>query len=278
MIDTNSIIEELRESRPEYDEAHAIVELVRSVGDTLERMRKRKGLSQAEMATLLGVTPGRVSQLESGTVRNAPSLSVLAQYARHCGEQIVIAPASEREMPAGRPCNISAATSAKIEENIVSLREEIRSLRMSMPREAMAVQKEEWAEPVPWLRRLRRRGKPRNLHYGSQPESDDLQADPAYGLPEPAADWAQAHDASAEQSVSAEDRLTAYLDASGAVIDARTLQGVEFAAMNVLEVAGRHYVKVSAAQHGKEGEVKLTFKLKQEDQAPAALAARSEKT
>src|SRR5579864_1042978 len=134
MIDTNSLIEELRESRPEYDEAHAIVELVRSVGDTLERMRKRKGLSQAEMAKLLEVTPGRISQLESGTVRNAPNLSVLAQYARHCGEQIVIAPASEREMPASGPCNISAVTLATLEMSIVSLREEIRRLRMSTPR------------------------------------------------------------------------------------------------------------------------------------------------
>jgi len=130
------------------------------------------------------------------------------------------------------------------------------------------------------MRRRRWRGEPRNFDFESQPEPDDSQAEPAYGPADLTADWAQTHNAPAEQSVSAEERLAAFLDASGTAIDARTLHGIEFAAMNVLEVAGRRDVRVSAAQHGKEGEVKLTLKLKQEGQAPlaAALTARSAKT
>jgi ribosome-binding protein aMBF1 (putative translation factor) len=66
-------------------ESFAIVDLVRQVGDTLARMRERAGLSQTELAERLGMTPARVWQLESGTLRHAPSLEDIARWARACG-------------------------------------------------------------------------------------------------------------------------------------------------------------------------------------------------
>jgi transcriptional regulator with XRE-family HTH domain len=89
MIDKGlrNLVTELRRDA-EYDEAFAIVQLVRSLGETLTLMRQRAGLTQTELAKALGLTPGRVWQLESGTVRHAPNLKTIAKWARACGEVV----------------------------------------------------------------------------------------------------------------------------------------------------------------------------------------------
>ncbi|MBL8658444.1 MAG: helix-turn-helix transcriptional regulator [Rhodospirillales bacterium] len=79
----------------ECEEAFAIVEVVRATGDMLERMRERAGLSQTQLAEKLGLTPGRVWQLESGTMRNAPSLKTMVRWARACGETVAITASGE---------------------------------------------------------------------------------------------------------------------------------------------------------------------------------------
>lgn len=79
-----------------YDEAFAIVEFVRAAGDMLAQMRERAGLSQTALAQRLGMTPGRVWQLESGTLRNAPSLKSIARWARACGESLEITASGQR--------------------------------------------------------------------------------------------------------------------------------------------------------------------------------------
>jgi DNA-binding XRE family transcriptional regulator len=94
----DGLIEDLRRDK-EYDESFAIVELVRATGDMLTRMRQRAKMSQTEMAEALGITPGRVWQLESGTLRNAPSLKSIARWAKACGEVVELAPSGERDWP-----------------------------------------------------------------------------------------------------------------------------------------------------------------------------------
>ncbi|MGF1641699.1 MAG: helix-turn-helix domain-containing protein [Rhodospirillales bacterium] len=79
-----------------YDEAFEVVRLVRAAGDLLARMRERRGLTQTELAVKLGVTPGRIWQLESGTLRNAPNLKTIARWARACGEAVDIAASGDR--------------------------------------------------------------------------------------------------------------------------------------------------------------------------------------
>jgi transcriptional regulator with XRE-family HTH domain len=69
-------------------ESFAIVDLVRQAGDVLTGMRERAGLTQTELADKLGITPGRVWQLESGTLRHAPSLKSIARWAQACGESV----------------------------------------------------------------------------------------------------------------------------------------------------------------------------------------------
>lgn len=83
------LIADLRRD-PEYDKAVAVVALVREAGDLLQQMRERAGLRQTDLAKCLEITPGRVSQLESGTLRHAPSLRTLALWAHACGAELTL--------------------------------------------------------------------------------------------------------------------------------------------------------------------------------------------
>lgn len=60
--------------------------LLQDVVAGLKRMRQRAGLNQTEMAKVLGITQGRVSQIESGLADHAPSLEMIARYAAVCEE------------------------------------------------------------------------------------------------------------------------------------------------------------------------------------------------
>jgi transcriptional regulator with XRE-family HTH domain len=92
MADVKELLGEVQ-SDPDYAQALAVVELVREVGDMLAQMRTRAGLTQAELAERLDISAGRVSQLESGTLRNAPSLKTIAQFATACGEAVKLSTA-----------------------------------------------------------------------------------------------------------------------------------------------------------------------------------------
>jgi len=100
MTDVGKLTAELGKANPEFAAAAAEVELIRKTGDMLEQMRERAKLTQEELAKRLGISASRVSQLESGTLRDAPSLKMLARFARECGQSVDIAPAApqpERE-------------------------------------------------------------------------------------------------------------------------------------------------------------------------------------
>ncbi|MBS0533205.1 MAG: helix-turn-helix transcriptional regulator [Proteobacteria bacterium] len=88
MTDANKLLHELRSGDRRFDEAQAVVEFVRSAARVLADMRERAGWTQAQLADYLGVTVGRVSQLESGALRHAPSLKMMARIAFACRELI----------------------------------------------------------------------------------------------------------------------------------------------------------------------------------------------
>jgi DNA-binding XRE family transcriptional regulator len=55
----------------------------------LAEERKRLGLTQREVADLMGVTPGRVSQIENGDL-DANEVATLSRYARALGARMRI--------------------------------------------------------------------------------------------------------------------------------------------------------------------------------------------
>ena len=66
--------------------------------NNLIRLRLDAGLTQAQVATRMGVTQGRVAQLESLSTPALPSLSSIRRYAEACGSRVLIgfAPPAKR--------------------------------------------------------------------------------------------------------------------------------------------------------------------------------------
>ena len=67
--------------RAEVELADATIALVERHAALITRMREARGLGGADLARLLGLSPGRVSQLESGQLRHAVNLRTLAEIA-----------------------------------------------------------------------------------------------------------------------------------------------------------------------------------------------------
>lgn len=67
--------------RAEVELADATIALVERHAALITRMREARGLGGADLARLLGLSPGRVSQLESGQIRHAVNLRTLAEIA-----------------------------------------------------------------------------------------------------------------------------------------------------------------------------------------------------
>jgi transcriptional regulator with XRE-family HTH domain len=57
----------------------AVFDMIRQSATAIRAARESRGLTQKQLAARLGVTVGRVSQYESGDLRHAPSLRVLAE-------------------------------------------------------------------------------------------------------------------------------------------------------------------------------------------------------
>jgi len=77
----------VREGQPEFGEAAVGAaheeEVVRNLGPRMRALRRQRGLSQARLAEMAGLSPSAVSQMESGAIM--PSLSVLLRLARALG-------------------------------------------------------------------------------------------------------------------------------------------------------------------------------------------------
>jgi transcriptional regulator with XRE-family HTH domain len=59
--------------------------LARQTGQRLAEERKRRGLTQAQLAGVMGITPGRVSQIERGEVS---TLNAIARYVEALGGRL----------------------------------------------------------------------------------------------------------------------------------------------------------------------------------------------
>lgn len=79
-------------------QTHRSLEFVSQVAETLRSMREIAGLKQDQLAEKLGVTQGRISQIESGLPQHAPSLEMVSNYASACGQEIQIALKGEQHL------------------------------------------------------------------------------------------------------------------------------------------------------------------------------------
>ena len=67
-------------------------------GDTLRQLRKERGLSQDELAALLGTTKQVISRYE--TKKRVPRLSVVAEFAQKLGLPLSVLSGESRQLPA----------------------------------------------------------------------------------------------------------------------------------------------------------------------------------
>lgn len=85
--------EDIRDELHDGDEAALAAERARTEAWVsayhLAEERKRLGLTQREVADLMGVTPGRVSQIENGDL-DANELATLSRYANALGARLRI--------------------------------------------------------------------------------------------------------------------------------------------------------------------------------------------
>jgi DNA-binding XRE family transcriptional regulator len=63
-------------------------------GSQIRTMRKKAGLSQAELGRKIGATQARISELEAGLGVQGPTYAVLERIAAACGTPIKIAAAA----------------------------------------------------------------------------------------------------------------------------------------------------------------------------------------
>lgn len=80
-LDAGQVAELLGVSRDEVALADATIALVERHAALITAMREQRGLTRAELARLLDLSPGRVTQLESGEIRHAVNLKTLAEIA-----------------------------------------------------------------------------------------------------------------------------------------------------------------------------------------------------
>ncbi|MFI7491224.1 helix-turn-helix domain-containing protein [Micromonospora echinaurantiaca] len=86
--DWEDVRDELRDDATERDKERARTEAWVSAFHLAEE-RKRLGLTQRQVAELMGVTPGRVSQIENGDL-DVNEVATLSRYAAALGARLRI--------------------------------------------------------------------------------------------------------------------------------------------------------------------------------------------
>ncbi|MEV4541413.1 transcriptional regulator [Micromonospora echinaurantiaca] len=86
--DWEDVRDELRDDATELDKERARTEAWVSAFHLAEE-RKRLGLTQRQVAELMGVTPGRVSQIENGDL-DVNEVATLSRYAAALGARLRI--------------------------------------------------------------------------------------------------------------------------------------------------------------------------------------------
>ena len=78
---------------PEEAERRRKALMARQSGQRLADERKQRGLTQAQLAETMGVTPGRVSQIERGELS---TIEAIARYVQALGGRLARPPSTER--------------------------------------------------------------------------------------------------------------------------------------------------------------------------------------
>ncbi|MFG3421140.1 helix-turn-helix domain-containing protein [Micromonospora sp. NPDC049460] len=86
--DWEDVRDELRDDETEHERERARTEAWVSAFHLAEE-RKRLGLTQRQVAELMGVTPGRVSQIENGDL-DVNEVATLSRYAAALGARLRI--------------------------------------------------------------------------------------------------------------------------------------------------------------------------------------------
>ena len=88
----NSPATQKREHSPAFRAAYVALDDEFAALAVLLKARKDAGLTQAEVATKMGVSQPVLARIESslGNRKHAPSLSTLRKYATACGRRLVI--------------------------------------------------------------------------------------------------------------------------------------------------------------------------------------------
>ena len=86
-LDDAELASELGVSAEEIAEEKAVIAFVRAHGDQIKAMREARGWTRVQLAEALDVTSARITQLESGTLRNAVSLKMYAKIAHVLGHE-----------------------------------------------------------------------------------------------------------------------------------------------------------------------------------------------
>lgn len=93
-------IVDLVENDPAFAAGTAVVRLVGEVARGLKRLREQAALSQKQMGARLGVSQGRISQIESGLLDHAPNLETIARYAHALGGTVSLVQSASGETAA----------------------------------------------------------------------------------------------------------------------------------------------------------------------------------
>lgn len=96
----SDILERVEARNPEAAKESGFSSAAMRAGAMVRRMRKSRGLSQSELATRIGVTQERISEVERGLGPQGPTFALLDRVAKACGMRI---DAVQMEAPAATP-------------------------------------------------------------------------------------------------------------------------------------------------------------------------------
>lgn len=82
------------EAREAFDETSAALE----AGRLVRAFRRRRGLTQSELASRLAITQARISAIETGEGRDGPSYALLKRIAHACGVAWPVTPLAKHAM------------------------------------------------------------------------------------------------------------------------------------------------------------------------------------
>ncbi|HEY1560194.1 MAG TPA: helix-turn-helix transcriptional regulator [Caulobacteraceae bacterium] len=129
-------LESLVEEGGSFAARVAAVEFVRSVAGLLKNMRERAGFTQRELGRMIGLSQGRISQLESGLMDYAPNLETVALYANACDESVRFEASGEMQEEPALVLSVYDTDPSLVSESGIELVCNVASVRSMMTRQS----------------------------------------------------------------------------------------------------------------------------------------------